>query len=401
MLGWLHPGQTHQFHRHQGWRAKTDRLEAMTIARVLLSGQARAGYLPSERVARSRERVRFHPHLSDEAARSQTAIQALLVGLCPAFTQVFADPCLPSALWVLQASPQAQAVVEAGVASMYQVLRAQTPAHDGRPTARKLVDLARPSASSGPAVAGRASSLQVRWDQLEHPRANMARWEAEIEPRIAQDPGVKGLQQVPAFGPKTVAVLRAELGEVDRFARTEQVLAYAGLDVAIKASGLWKGKAQLSKGGRGWLRRVLSLAAVRSSHLENAACGASYRRLVARGLKKGSALMAGMRKRLAVAAHLLTHPEEDSDPSQVGAGAAVSAACRPDLAGISWSTLPLGQREGERVCLQVMVEGDRGLDKSYRFLRKRRSEKKLSVMPATISRKSQEASFDCLISCVQ
>ena len=32
----LHPGQTHQFHRQQGLRAKTDRLDAMTIAKVLL-----------------------------------------------------------------------------------------------------------------------------------------------------------------------------------------------------------------------------------------------------------------------------------------------------------------------------------------------------------------------------
>jgi transposase len=31
----LHPGQTHHFHQQQGLRAKTDRLDAMTIARVL------------------------------------------------------------------------------------------------------------------------------------------------------------------------------------------------------------------------------------------------------------------------------------------------------------------------------------------------------------------------------
>jgi len=43
----LHPGQTHQFHRQQGLRAKTDRLDAMTIAKVLLSGEARAGYVRS------------------------------------------------------------------------------------------------------------------------------------------------------------------------------------------------------------------------------------------------------------------------------------------------------------------------------------------------------------------
>src|SRR6266581_1637696 len=33
----LHPGQTHYFHQQQGLRAKTDRLDAMTIARLAAS----------------------------------------------------------------------------------------------------------------------------------------------------------------------------------------------------------------------------------------------------------------------------------------------------------------------------------------------------------------------------
>lgn len=51
----LHPGQTHQYHQQQGLRAKTDRLDAMTIARVLLSGEARPGYIPSDLVVTYRE----------------------------------------------------------------------------------------------------------------------------------------------------------------------------------------------------------------------------------------------------------------------------------------------------------------------------------------------------------
>jgi len=90
----LHPGQTHQFHQRQGLRAKTDRLDAMTIARVLLSGEARAGYIPNELVATYRELVRLHTQLSEEAARYQNQIHALVVVLFPEFTQVFADPCL-------------------------------------------------------------------------------------------------------------------------------------------------------------------------------------------------------------------------------------------------------------------------------------------------------------------
>jgi hypothetical protein len=59
---------------------------------------------------------------------------------------------------------------------------------------------------------------------------------------------------------------------------------------------------------------MLSMAALRSLHLKDSVFGAYYQRLVARGLKKGSALMAVMRKVLAVAAHLLRHEEEEYDP---------------------------------------------------------------------------------------
>jgi len=317
VLRLLHPGQTHHFHQQRGLRAKTDRLDAMTIARALLSGEARMGYVPGEQVATYRELVRLHTQLSDTAAGYQNEIQALIVVLFPEFTQVFADPCLPTALSVLKAFPSAQALVEAGVEPLFQLLRAQPAAHYGRPTAKKLVALANQSVSSGRARAGRSTSLRILCDQLEHTQANLARLTAEIEQLLNTDPGVKGLQQVPEFGLKTLAVLRAELGDVQRFSRTDEVIAYGGMDIQIKESGLWKGKAKLSKRGSGLLRRVLYMTALRCIHREDSAFGVYYRRLVARGVKKGSALMAVMRKLLAVATHLLMHEGEEYDPCKV------------------------------------------------------------------------------------
>ena len=317
VLRLLHPGQTHHFHQQRSLRAKTDRLDAMTIARALLSGEARMGYVPSEQVATYRELVRLHTQLADTAAGYQNEIQALIVVLFPEFTQVFADPCLPTALSVLKAFPSAQALVEAGVEALVQVLRAQPVAHFGHPTAKKLVALANQSVSSGRARAGRSTSLRILCDQLEHTQANLARLESEMEQLLSTDPGVKGLQQVPEFGMKTLAVLRAELGDVQRFARTDEVIAYGGMDIEIKQSGLWKGQAKLSKRGSGLLRRVLYMTALRCIHRPDSPFGVYYRRLVERGLKKGSALMAVMRKLLAVAAHLLRHEGEEYDPSKV------------------------------------------------------------------------------------
>jgi transposase len=316
----LHPGQTHHFHQQRGLRAKTDQLDAITIARALLSGEARIGYIPGELVATYRELVRLHSQLSEEVARYENQIQALVVVLFPEFTQVFADPCGQTALAVLKAYPYAQAVAEAGEAAVYQVLRTVFHPHFGRPTAHTLVTLAKASVSSGRALRGRASSLRILCDQLEHTQANLTRLEQELEELIISDPGTKGLQHMRELGTTTIAVLRAELGEVDRFACSDQAIAYAGMDIKIRESGKFKGQPKLSKRGSGLLRQVLYLAAIRSIALHGSAFGAYYQHLVERGLTSMSALMAVMRKMVAVATHLM-QTGEDYDPSKVWGGA--------------------------------------------------------------------------------
>ncbi len=109
---------------------------------------------------------------------------------------------------MLKAYPSAQDVAKAGVEAVYQVLHSVPAAHFGRPTAKKLVAAAQISIGSGRALTGRASSLRILCDQLEHTQANLTRLEAELEQLITMDPGTKGLQQMPELGPKSVAVLR-------------------------------------------------------------------------------------------------------------------------------------------------------------------------------------------------
>jgi len=165
--------------------------------------------------------------------------------------------------------------------------------------------------------------LKVLCDQLAHTLTNLAQVEHELDQLLDRDQGAAGLKSTPEFGRKTVAVLRAELGDVTRFGRIDQVVAYVGLDLQVKQSGKWKGQVKLSKRGSGRVRRVLSMAALRSLALPASAFGAYYRRLVARGLKARAALIAVMRKMLIVASHLL-RSNESYDPTKVCA-----VACTP------------------------------------------------------------------------
>jgi transposase len=157
----LHPRQTHQFAEQRGLRAKTDRLDASTIARVLLSGEARVGYVPDELIATYRELERLHRQLTEESARYQNEIHALLTVLFPEFTTVFADPAGATALGLLQRYPGAAAMREAGVERLAATLRELAPWRYGRGTAVKLVRLAEQSVASQVATAARALSACV------------------------------------------------------------------------------------------------------------------------------------------------------------------------------------------------------------------------------------------------
>ncbi len=318
----LHPAQTHHFAARRGLRAKTDKLDAVTIARALLSDDVRPAYVPNDLTATYRDLVRLHSNLSDEAARYKNEIQDLLVVLFPEFTQVFKDPTRQTALAVLRAYPSARAIVAVGAEPLVAILQATAPRNYGPATAERLVALAKRSSASPIAVAARSRSLAILADQLSHTQTNITELEREIEALLDRDAGATGLQSVPEFGAKTIAVLRGELGEVERFQRSDQVVAYAGLDVTVRESGKWKGQRKLSKRGSGVLRRTLYLAAMRCVRRADSAFGAYYQALGARGLKGNAALVAVMRKMLVVAYHLL-RSGDPYDPRKVWAGAGV------------------------------------------------------------------------------
>ncbi len=318
----VHPGQAHHFAQQRGVRAKTDKLDAGTIARALLSDELRPAYVPDELIGAYRELVRLRSDLTDAAARYKQEIRDLLIVLFPEVTQVFKDPTGPTALALLRAYPSAAAIATTSTDALAALLQEVAPRKYGPRTAARLVALAQQSCASPVAVATRSHCLQILIDQVRQMQASLSELEQEIAGLIQRDEDVAGLQSVPEFGAETVAVLRAERGDVARFKGSAQVVAYAGLDVTVRESGKWQGRGKLSKRGSGALRRCLFLAALGSLRSRSAsAFGAYYRALEARGVRGYRALMAVMRKMLVVAYHLLKSGEQ-YEPSKVWSGAA-------------------------------------------------------------------------------
>jgi transposase len=107
-------------------------------------------------------------------------IRGVLTLLFPEFTQVFTNPCRPTARALLHRYPSAPACVDAGVDGVLATLRALKSRRYGRATAQQLVELAAQSAASGVARAARERSLGILCDQLAHTQEHLAALEAEM-----------------------------------------------------------------------------------------------------------------------------------------------------------------------------------------------------------------------------
>ena len=213
----LNPQQTHQWAQKQGLRAKTDKLDTLTIGKLLQSGEARPAYVPDDDIANYRELVRLHTTLSDEAGRYKQQLHAHLFVTFPELGQVFADTSCKTALSLLVAYPGAAVMAAAGVEALAAKLKELAPRKYGVATAQKLHELAAKSASSGRAMEGRSLSLVILCQQLLALNTHLATLETRLAEWLAEDEAAQRLEAVPGFGSKTVAVLRAELGDVSRF----------------------------------------------------------------------------------------------------------------------------------------------------------------------------------------
>lgn len=233
-------------------RAKTDRLDANAIARVLRSFEARPDYVPTELIATYRELVRLHSQLSDDIGRYKNEIHALLTVLFPEFTQVFLDPCRPTALALLKRYPSAQAMATAGVEAVASLLHELAPRHYGLKTAQQLVSLAQHTVSSGIAASARASTLKVLCEQLEHTHTNLAQLEHESDTLLDTEKASERRAECARVRAQDGRGPTGGTGGCDaRMTRADQVVAYAGLDIAVRQSGKWRGEAKLSKRGSG------------------------------------------------------------------------------------------------------------------------------------------------------
>jgi transposase len=119
---------------------------------------------------------------------------------------------------------------------------------------------------------------------------------------VDKDPVLKGklakLQSIPGIGFETAVILASETNGFELFTSIRQLVSYAGLDIAFKESGTFKGKTRITKKGNSRIRQALFMPAL-SAIRYNKSIKNLYERVCERNPDvKRKGVVAGMRKLL-------------------------------------------------------------------------------------------------------
>jgi transposase len=255
----INPIQTRAKFRTRIRKTKTDKLDARSIARLVLAGEAQAARIPDAATFELRLLVRQRWRLLDLAGGLERFMLSLIDRLFPEYPGLFSSPLIHSGHELIRHYGLAPQRLVAESAALPQFLRATS---HGRLAAAKIAALLRAARSSiGVPVAQDLLVRQLQSTQslVETLAAQIADVDRELEQRMAARPSP--LASLGLSAP-LLATIHAESDPITDFKHVWQYVAYTGLDPSTYDSGKMHGShVHISKRGSPHLRHALYLAA--------------------------------------------------------------------------------------------------------------------------------------------
>ena len=247
---------------------KTDRIDAKRLAHMLRADMLAESYVPSDEIRTLRDLVRTRKSLVEERTAEKNRVRAVLKRTDNAYYSELFGPTGREFLTELSLSDADRTIVEAHLS---------------------VID-----------------EYNEQIDVLED----------LIEQKVLESPAAQRLLSIPGVGQSTAALIVAEIGEIGRFDRHEELVSYAGLDPQVHQSGETEVHGSISKEGSAPLRWALVQCAHVSVQYDDY-LGNFYTRLKQRKNKQ-IAIVATARKLLVSIFYMLKR-KEPYDPPEVSA----------------------------------------------------------------------------------
>ena len=255
----LNPLQTNARSKANIRKTRTDKIDSGTIARLILSGEAKAARVPDPRTAELRLLVRHQRRLIHAVGDMERYAHTLVDRIFPEYAGIFCKPFLSSARELIRQIGLAPEKLVENAARVREILCSVGRGRIASKTIDQLLEAAKGSIGTRQAEEVADSQLRSIFDYLETLRRQIADLDKQLDERIKQlDSPLFSL----GLTSRLIAVIHAESDPIGDFTNPEQYVAYTGLDPSLHDSGdsiHWRGK--ISKRGSPLLRNALYLAA--------------------------------------------------------------------------------------------------------------------------------------------
>ncbi|MGG5340572.1 IS110 family transposase [Enterococcus sp. AZ192] len=279
-------------------KTKTDTVDSVLIAQVMRMDLPDPTQLPKEEIFQLKQLERFRYSVVDNMSDLKRKVIACLDQVFPEYNQLFSDMFGKSSTQLLLQSPLPEDLVEIDSDKLIQLLNQASNGRLGRSKAEQKVNQLKGIAESsfGISIATDVFKLQIQLllEQIQLFEKQIHQLEDEMVRIVEKQENF--LTTITGIGPITAAVIIGEVGDIHRFERPNQLLAFAGLDASVHQSGDFTGtQNHLSKRGSPYLRRAIWQAAFIASQ-KDPALSAYYQGLRTRGKSHGTAIGAVCRK---------------------------------------------------------------------------------------------------------
>lgn len=211
--------------RMAGDRRKTDRLDAIRLARLYRGGHLTPVQVPSEEQEAVRSLVRLRLAYQRQITRTKHRINGMLLAQGHVFQGTKSNWTKKHRAWLSK-------------------LRTQLEGPQG-------------------------TCLAIELEHLEYLETQLRALDAEIERIAAREPyreTVEGLQCLRGVKTLTAMTLATEIGDIHRFRSPRALMAWVGLVPSERSSGARERRGPITKTGNGHVRRVLVEAAWNNHH---------------------------------------------------------------------------------------------------------------------------------------
>lgn len=215
-------------------KTKTDRIDARTIATMLMSDVTLKSYTDisyHNEELKSLTRYRFDK--VRERVRLKQSISRLVTILFPELEKLVPTLHMASVYTLLSEFPGAHQIAISNLAHLKKILSESSQGRYGREKAMEIRDVARLSVGSSIS----AKSLELKHTiQLIH---ELNKEIDEIERKIDEiiDTVNSTITTIPGLGKRMGAMILAEIGDFSKYDSPDKILAYAGMSPSIYQSG--------------------------------------------------------------------------------------------------------------------------------------------------------------------